>query len=105
MEKKSKAIKVNKKQAEAAIRLLDSAKARAKSLKPKAQGQFVVIPVKKLAQQMQNKLKKNKIKFEEKSLKFAEQPKKELTLKQALAKKLNKKESKTKKCFVTGERK
>jgi tRNA (guanine37-N1)-methyltransferase len=92
MEKKSKALKVKKKKTQQAIELLDAFQARARQLKPKTQGQFVFIPVVKVNKEIELAFKKKKIDFKKAEAKFTEQPGKELSLKEALAKKLKPKE-------------
>ena len=88
---KAKGVSLDKKQAQAAIRLLDEEGLRKKELKPKREKEQVVVPCQNI-KAAENLLKKKKLKFKILSKLFEKQPAKVKSLKEALAEKLSKEE-------------
>ena len=86
---KAKGVSLDKKQAQAAIRLLDEEGLRKKELKPKREKEQVVVPCQNI-KAAENLLKKKKLKFKILSKLFEKQPAKVKSLKEALAEKLSK---------------
>jgi tRNA (guanine37-N1)-methyltransferase len=86
---KASAIEVDKREAQSAIRLLDENELRLKHLKPKRDGEKVIVPCEK-GKAVEKLLKKKKFKWVSKL--FEKQPQKVKSLKEALKEKLSSKE-------------
>jgi tRNA (guanine37-N1)-methyltransferase len=86
---KASAIEVDKREAQSAIRLLDENELRLKHLKPKRDGEKVIVPCEK-GKAVEKLLKKKKFKWVSKL--FEKQPQKVKSLKEALKEKLSGKE-------------